>query len=220
MKKPTVRPRGHAVIRPYRSDDLSAVYDVCLRTAHEGGDARGIYQQPDLMPDIFAGPYLHLEPHLAFVLDDGERAVGYVIGTADTVAFVRAYRRQWLPTISDRYPRARTPTTPDEQMIELMYTPERLVLPELADHPAHLHIDLLPQYQRAGHGRALMGTLLDALREAGVPRVHLGMVTANQSARLFYDRLGFHELPVADPGPVTYLGRSTGSSGEPLSPAR
>jgi ribosomal protein S18 acetylase RimI-like enzyme len=94
-------------------------------------------------------------------------------------------------------------------MIELMYTPERMVLPELAGHPAHLHIDLLPRYQRAGHGRALMATLLAALRGAGAPRVHLGMVTANRNARLFYDRLGFYELPVPDPGPLTYLGRST-----------
>jgi ribosomal protein S18 acetylase RimI-like enzyme len=35
------------------------------------------------------------------------------------------------------------------------------------------------------------------------------MVSSNTSARAFYDRLGFHEIPVADPGPVTYLGRTT-----------
>ncbi|MGI8331731.1 GNAT family N-acetyltransferase [Actinomadura scrupuli] len=209
MDDPTVRPRPQAVIRPYRAEDLPEVYDVCVRTAHEGGDARGIYRDPDLMPDIFAGPYLRLEPRLAFVLDDGERVVGYVIGTADTAAFAAAYRRLWLPEVGGRYPRAQAPATPDEQMIELMYTPERMVLPELADYPAHLHIDLLPRYQRAGHGRALMATLLAALREAGAPRVHLGMVTANRGARLFYDRLGFRELPVTDPGPLTYLGRST-----------
>jgi RimJ/RimL family protein N-acetyltransferase len=36
------------------------------------------------------------------------------------------------------------------------------------------------------------------------------MVTANTQARAFYDRLGFHEIGVADPGPLTFLGRSTG----------
>lgn len=44
---------------------------------------------------------------------------------------------------------------------------------------------------------------------AGVPAVHLGMVSSNTAARAFYDRLGFRELAVPDAGPVTYLGRST-----------
>lgn len=35
---------------------------------------------------------------------------------------------------------------------------------------------------------------------------HLGMVTANTPARAFCDRLGFHEIPVPDPGTLTYLG--------------
>jgi len=207
--------RTRPFVRPYRPADRAAVYDVCVRTADAGGDARGIYRDPDLMPDIFAGPYLHLAPHLAFVLDDGRRAVGYVLGVADTAAFAEAFRREWLPRVADRYPRAAVPDTPDERMIELLHTPERMVLPELADHPAHLHIDILPEHQRAGHGRTLIHTLLAALRREGVPRVHLGMVTANTAARRFYDRLGFHELPVPDPGPLTYLGRSTEIAGTP-----
>jgi hypothetical protein len=36
------------------------------------------------------------------------------------------------------------------------------------------------------------------------------MVSANTTARAFYDRLGFHEIPVPDPDPLTYLGRTTG----------
>ena len=52
--------------------DLRAVYDVCVRTADAGGDARGMYSSDDLMPDLFAGPYVFLEPEFAFVLDDGE----------------------------------------------------------------------------------------------------------------------------------------------------
>ena len=89
-----------AVIRPYREADLDAVYDVCVRTADGGADARGKYRSDDLMPDLFAGPYVFLEPDFAFVLDDGRRAVGYVIGTPDTAAFVRAYRARWIPRLA------------------------------------------------------------------------------------------------------------------------
>ncbi|MBB5961244.1 GNAT family N-acetyltransferase [Planomonospora venezuelensis] len=197
-------------VRPYRPDDRAALYDICVRTAHEGGDSRRIYPDLDLMPSIFAAPYAELEPDLAFVLDDGERAVGYVLGTADTAAFVAAYRASWLPRMRERFPALTgPPATPSEVMIDLMYRPERMIVPETAGYPAHLHIDLLPGHQRKGHGRALMNAFLDALHRKGVPAVHLAMVTANAPARAFYDRLGFHEIPVPDPGPLTYLGRST-----------
>lgn len=197
-------------IRPYREADLPAVYDICVRTAAAGGDARGMYSSDDLMPDLFAGPYVHLEPDLAFVLDDGAGPVGYVIGTADTAAFARAYREMWIPRLADRYPvPPPPPRTPEQEMVALHHRPERMVIPELADHPAHLHIDLLPAYQGAGHGRALIETFLAAAARAGAPAVHVVMVTDNTRARGFYDRLGFSEIVVPDPGPVTYLGRST-----------
>lgn len=198
-------------VRPYRSTDREALFDVCVRTGDGGGDARHVYPDLELLPNIFAAPYAVLEPELAFVVDDGAgHAVGYIVGTADTRSFVREFRQRWLPTLAHRYPApVGPPRTPTDEMIALLHRPERMIVDELAGYPAHLHIDLLPEYQRAGHGRALMTTFLGALRTRGVPAVHLGMVSTNTAARAFYDRLGFVELPVADPGPLTYLGRST-----------
>lgn len=197
------------MIRPYRPADRAAVYDVCVRTGYEGGDARGVYSDPELLPAVFAGPYLELEPELAFVLDDGERAVGYVLGTADTVGFAAAFRARWLPTVAARYPApAGPPASLEQEMRALLHHPEEMIRPELAAYPAHLHIDLLPGYQRAGHGRALISAFLGALRTAGVPGVHLAVGTANASALAFYDRTGFAVIDVPDPGPLTYLGRA------------
>ncbi|MFD6418241.1 GNAT family N-acetyltransferase [Streptomyces sp. NPDC060194] len=198
-------------VRPYRPADRAALADICVRTAHEGRDSSHLYPDPDLMPSIFALPYAVLEPELAFVLDDGTgRAVGYVLGTADTPGFVAAYRELWLPELALRYPPPKGPaTTPTEVMIGLMHDPERMIVPEVAAYPAHLHIDLLPAWQGRGYGRALMERLRVALVADGVPAVHLCMVAANTAARAFYDRLGFHEIDVPDPGPVVYLGRST-----------
>ena len=45
-----------AHIRPYCDTDLHAVYDVCVRTADAGGDARGLCRSDDLIHDRFAGP--------------------------------------------------------------------------------------------------------------------------------------------------------------------
>jgi ribosomal protein S18 acetylase RimI-like enzyme len=202
------------VIRLYRESDRDALFDICMRTGDAGGDARGVYRDQDLLPDIFAAPYAALEPGLAFVLDNGERAVGYVVGTSDTARFAKEFRERWLPRVAAKHPPLTgEPRTPDEFMTELLYSPESMIMPTLADYPAHLHIDILPEYQGRGHGRALMRALLAALDRAGAPRVHLGMLTANTAARAFYDRLGFHVIPVADAGPLTLMGRSTS---EPL----
>ena len=191
-------------IRRYRASDRDAVAEVCARM---GGDST--LTDPLLVPSVFALPYLELEPALAFVADDGGRVVGYVLGTADTRTFVRNYRRDWLPKLVDRYPRPDDePSTPSEAVVDLLHAPERMLVPELAEYPAHLHVDLLPEHQRAGHGRALMAAFVDALARAGVPAVHLGVLTANTAARAFYDRLGFHL--VAEHGDVTYLGLEVG----------
>jgi len=199
-------------IRPYRPGDREALDDICVRTAHVGQDSRPHYTDPSIFPAIFAAPYVRLEPELAFVLDDGHgQAVGYILGTADTPRFVEAYRAKWLPSVAERYPEpSAPPRTPDEEIVPLLHRPERMLVPEVAAYPAHLHIDLLPQWQGRGYGRALMDTFLAALRKDGVPAVHLSMVTANTPARAFYDRLGFDEIevPGSDTG-VTYLRRET-----------
>jgi ribosomal protein S18 acetylase RimI-like enzyme len=201
------------VIRPCRPADLPALHDICLRTGNAGEDASADYPGRDreLLGAIFAAPYAVLEPELAFVVDDGHgQAVGYVLGAADTAGFVRRFREEWLPTVAARWPAPDgEPATPGEMMATLLHNPERLELPELAGYPAHLHIDVLPVFQRSGHGRALMACFLDALAGRGVPAVHLGMLSANVRARAFYDRLGFHPIAVPDAGVLTYLGRAT-----------
>ncbi|GAA4962543.1 GNAT family N-acetyltransferase [Actinoplanes utahensis] len=190
------------IIRAYRPGDLDAIYDICVRTAASGGDARGRHSSDRLLGDVWAAPYVTREPEHAHVLDDGTgRAVGYILGTADTPAFVDWYRSTWLPATIDRF-------VDDEELAALHRNPERMIRPEFADYPAHLHIDLLPDWQGKGQGKGLMRAFLDGLRAAGVLRVHLGMAAENHGAYAFYRRLGFHDLEVADAG-ARFVGRDT-----------
>jgi ribosomal protein S18 acetylase RimI-like enzyme len=207
---PSERPGPAMAIRPYRTGDRAELYQICVRTADAGGDARGQYSTDDLMPDLFAGPYVHLDPALAFVLvDPDDRAVGYVLGTANTERFVREYHAVWIPRLADRYPHPpEPPRTSEEDLLAGHYRPEGRLHPELVDYPAHLHIDLLPGQQGHGYGRALMETWLAAAAAAGAPAVFLNMDPANTRARGFYDRLGFQEIPVAG-GWGVHLVRST-----------
>jgi GNAT superfamily N-acetyltransferase len=197
-----------AFIRPYHEQDLAAVYAICVQTADGGADARGKYRSDDLMPDLFAGPYVFAEPALAFVLDDRGHPVGYVLGTADTAAFARAYRERWIPRLSGRYPvPPQPPVTPEDQMLALHYRPERLLWPGLPEYPAHLHIDLLPAFQGVGYGRSLIETFFAAAARAGAVGVHVCVVAGNVKAVGFYRHLGFGTLMVDEPGGVLYLGR-------------
>ncbi|GAA1185170.1 GNAT family N-acetyltransferase [Pseudonocardia alaniniphila] len=198
------------VVRPYRPADRSALVDICVRTGDAGEDARALYPDPELLANIFALPYVEYEPQFAFVVDDGGQAVGYVLGTSDTPAYVTWLRREWLPALSRRYPPPTgRPATRAEGMIALLHQPERILVPEVAAYPAHLHIDLLPAYQGAGNGRALMTAFLAALARAGITAVHLGMASTNTRAGAFYGRMGFHEIPVPAQRDSTYFGRST-----------
>ncbi|GAB3584434.1 N-acetyltransferase [Leifsonia lichenia] len=190
-------------IRPYQPGDRDDVYDVCIRTGASGGDATGTYRDDDLIPDVFAGPYATYQPDLAFVVDTGEHVAGYVIAVADSAAFVDWYAREWLPTFSAKYPLDTARDDKEREAITFGLDLQGMLVPELAEYPAHLHIDLLPELQGQGFGRALIRTLLDALRERGVPGVYLRMSPTNHGARAFYEKLGFHELPSSTPdGPV------------------
>ena len=207
------------VIRPYRDRDLAAVYAICVQTADAGGDARGMYSSDDLMPDLFAGPYAFLEPQLAFVLADEREAVGYVLGTADTAAFARAYRERWIPRLAGRYPvPPQPPVTLEDQLLALHYRPERLLWPGLLDYPAHLHIDLLPAFQGAGYGRRLVDPFFAAAGRAGACGVHVCVVASNVKAIGFYRRLGFETLMTDEPGGVIYLGRELLPARHPRGP--
>ena len=192
-------------VRPYRPADLARLEEICVRTGHAGGDARGHFADPAVLPAVFAAPYAAHDPGLVFVADRGGEAIGYVLGAADSAAYYRYFRERWLPTVAQRFPPVEGPPHgPDEELRDLLHHPERMGVPAFdRDHPAHLHIDLLPDGQGLGLGRRLMETYLDALRARGVPGVHLGMNPANTGARAFYDRMGFTELRAPGAGEGT-----------------
>ncbi|HJP76120.1 MAG TPA: GNAT family N-acetyltransferase [Pseudonocardiaceae bacterium] len=197
-------------IRRYADGDRAAVYDICVETAGAGQGVRGRYSTDDLVPDTVAGPYLFLEPRHAYVLDDGGRAVGYVIGTPDTAGYVAGYQQRWLPRLRGKYqPLSGPPVTDEDQRIDAMFHPERWVLPELADHPAHLHVNVLAGYRGSGHGRTLLDTFLASVAEAGAKSCYLAVRQANVNAQRFYAKLGWQPIDIPGAEPGTFLTHPT-----------
>ena len=181
-------------IRPYHPSDLYALYRICLLTGDSGSDASHLYQDHELVGSYYAAPYAVLEPDLAFVLTHDGSPVGYVLGARDSVAFSERCEREWFPLLRHRY------TLPSEddtsldawirRSIHTGYHPHA----ELAEYPAHLHIDLLPIGQGQGWGRRLIQTLTQRMRGLDVPAVHLGVGARNTGAIAFYEKVGFHRI--------------------------
>lgn len=182
-------------VRPYRPSDLEALYEICLLTGDAGEDASPLVEDPRLLGDLYAAPYAHLEPDLAFVVDDGTgRAGGYVLGALDTLSFEEACEREWWPELRVRYPERAGGDRLDDLLVALVHHRHTASDDVLASHPSHLHIDLLPPLQGAGWGRRLMDRLFAQLRAGGSTGVHLGVSERNQRAIGFYEHLGFTEL--------------------------
>jgi ribosomal protein S18 acetylase RimI-like enzyme len=198
------------VLRDATPADAPQLYRICLLTGDAGRDSSALHADPDLLGEVYVGPYLTVEPAVAGVaIDAGGAALGYVLGTPDTTAFLSACDGQWWPALRDRHPLQATAThrTPaDQSLVELIHAP---LVPDaelVAAHPAHLHIDLLPEAQGQGLGRALIEWLLSRLAESGAHGVHLGVDPRNTSAIAFYKRLGFTRWG-SDPGTVSLVRR-------------
>lgn len=144
-------------------------------------------------------PYLYGPGCVALVWDEGSGAVGYVVGTVDTIAFQRWFVEKWWPSLRDRRPR----TEADRWLLPSAADPERMISSVVEEYPAHLHIDLHPDAQGKGIGRALMEAWLAELHQREVAGVHLVAPRDNAGAQAFYPRVGF--TPIAeDHGSVTF----------------
>lgn len=188
---------GSPVLRPYRPFDLPGLYDVCLRTGDSGADGTHLYANRDLLGHVYAGPYPVADPSLTFVLADEHGVLGYVLGTADTDTFEQWCEEHWWPGLREQYPVELAvdtgDVTRDWQLVGNLHQRRPRHEPLYERYPAHLHIDILARGQRRGFGRSMIQAFTEALRERGVPGVHLGVGAENTGAQAFYRRIGFTE---------------------------
>lgn len=183
------------VLRPYRPDDLDALYDICLVTGDSGQDATPLHNDGQLIGHIYAAPYGVLEPNNVFVAEDDGGVAGYVVGTHDTGAFEARLEREWWPALRERY--ARVPdaelTPADRQRIAAIRDPGAAPADLVELYPAHIHMNLLPRLRGQRIGTGLLQLWVAQAREAGVKGIHLGANTANTGGVAFWSR-NFEQL--------------------------
>lgn len=201
-------------LRLARPEDQSGAYAVCLQTGDSGQDGTAMYaDDPDLLGHIYVGPYLHLEPELALVLEDDLGICGYVLGALDSARFYPRMLEEWLPRQRACYPPPEGPSevwTPSQRLRHELHSYQPHYPPAFAAYPSHAHIDLVSRVQGRGWGRTMMEHLMERMAQRGSPGVHLCVSGVNDRALGFYARLGFTELErVGQPVPeVIYMGRT------------
>lgn len=187
-------------IRAARPTDRDQIARICLLTGRQGGDATGVFGDDAVLADVYAVPYLEGPGCFGFVWDVDGQVRGYLLGAADTSAYQEWFAAQWWPRVGHLHPR-RTPD--DEWLHGSAADPQRMMRPCVEAYPAHLHIDLLPDQQGRGVGRALIEAACGWLRALGVPGVHLVAERANVGAQAFYPRVGFTPVD-GDDATVTF----------------
>lgn len=190
------------IIRNYRSEDEAAVEEITFRTGYRGEDLTGrrYFDDKRLFFLIFIYYYMRYEPQHCFVAveNDNEAVVGFICGTPDTAAQQARFVQKMVPRIAFRtflytvwrYPRTfRTLIRMLKMWREIDYGETTAAL--LSEYPAHLHIDLLPEYQGRGLGTRLMRRFEEHMQSLNVQGIHLGTTNHNRKAVPFYRKLGF-----------------------------
>lgn len=205
-------------LRPARHADLPGLYEVCLKTGDSGKDGTKLHDDPTLLGKFFVGPYVVLEPDLAFTLEGPSGAVGYLLGTADTPSFYRRCESEWLKPLRDAVhnPGNDLTTWRDSDWVRrLIHVPDFVFSPALHPFPAHAHIDLLPEARGHGFGRRMMRFLMARLAARGAKGLHLAVSPSNAGGQAFYRKLGFHHLTAPELPRHTYFTASSLADTEP-----
>ncbi|KIM68829.1 hypothetical protein SCLCIDRAFT_13568 [Scleroderma citrinum Foug A] len=196
-------------IRPATKADQPALSNICLLTADAGTSAEDMHAYPELPSLVYALPYINLPSTWAFLLVDKpcdefehEDIVGYCIGSLDTRTFEAAASETWWPPLQVKYGQLLEPNQlvePPLKDADRQYINTIMNFPLASDaqikfSPAHLHINILPSYQKKGYGRQLISRAVQYLDEQCIGGIWLGFDPRNKRAAEFYERLGFQPL--------------------------
>lgn len=167
-------------IRPMRTEDIQNVEYVCRMTAGE----LSIKDETvgNIMAKMFSTYYVRDCCESCLVLaDENDRVVGYILCETDYKRFRENFRKTDVPQIYklDRISGIKSWFFP---------VPYSLLGRK---YPAHLHIDLLPEYQNGGYGSKMIQMLLENLRQKNIKGVMLIAGSWNCGAIRFYMKNGF-----------------------------
>src|ERR1700710_452059 len=90
---------SRVTLRPFALPDLDTLYEISLLTGDAGADATALHRKPRLIGEIYSAPYALLDPSWAFVAEDQQGVVGYIVGAPDSRAFEARLEAEWWPAL-------------------------------------------------------------------------------------------------------------------------
>jgi ribosomal protein S18 acetylase RimI-like enzyme len=178
-------------IRKAKSTDLKRVEYICRMTA------RGLPKKDEVIGKIisltYSTYYIEQEIENCFVLCDDE-VVGYIICSTDAKRFNKLFKTDYIKRIS----KISKSEARKLQFIPVPYMIFKNIF------PAHLHINLLEDYQGKGYGTKMINALLDELKNKNIKSVMLLADSENTGAIRFYERNGFKKFVTAFGGVGMY----------------
>jgi ribosomal protein S18 acetylase RimI-like enzyme len=205
MKESSGLGKSGIQFRPYRRDDHHAVCNILHVTGFLGEDlaGTGLFNDRRLFALVNIEGYLRFQASNCFVAVDelDGKVVGYIIGAADSKRYERIFKSRMYWRLALRCFLVSWWKYPESYRHVLTWARGHsdAAEPFFSDYPAHLHINVLPDYQRRGIGEGLIQRFEERISAQGVAGVHLGTSNRNRKALPFYGKHGYVVL-VERPG--------------------
>ncbi|HZJ78249.1 MAG TPA: GNAT family N-acetyltransferase [Clostridia bacterium] len=169
-------------IRPYERSDIDSVRTICIKTTDMR--IRTEVQRQSLL-NTYCNYYAECEPQNCFVAaDDNDNAIGYIFCAEDYARYEKKFSEKYIPIIK-KISKLKAMVARSTMLINRKYA---------GYFPAHMHIDILPEYQRMGLGTQLVDTLVEHLKEKNVRGLMLVVSAKNTTGMNFYAKYGFRKI--------------------------
>lgn len=168
-------------IRQYEAKDRDNVRYVSLVTG--GNPTKERDKKAKWL--MFLDYYIEVEPECCFVaVNEQDEAIGFAIASANYEQYEKTYRKLYLKELYK------------QKFFYGIYQSLELMLSRKfgKKYPAHLHIDINPEYQRMGLGHKLMDALILKLDQKNIPSVFLVVGKNNEMGIKFYTKYGFERI--------------------------
>ncbi|RUS72113.1 hypothetical protein EGW08_020126 [Elysia chlorotica] len=190
-------------LRPYRSEDEDALYQICLKTCDDGMDGTDVFpDSPLLMGDKLLGKFLTLSPEYGFVIEDDMGVCGYAVAALDARELAKKVEVAWLPAMREKYqaPDKKDSYSPAEEVIQSFHCERKTISDDVyLQFPSVLRLDVLPsRIEDPALPRRLLACVLSSLKCNGSKGVHCELSVGDKFLIDFYSKLGFFPVTSMD----------------------
>lgn len=168
-------------IKLFEEKYKEGVEDICIAASTRANSKESEWGKVILR--LFCRYYIEMEKeHCVIAVNDMDEVIGYVICASNYDQWKDNFETQYLNTCEDM---------DTVNFGKLSITGMKQYAKE---YPAHLHINVHPNYQRMGIGNKLLEKLVDILKQESIKGLMLDVSATNEKGINFYRKCGFDEV--------------------------